>query len=53
MGHGNPDENYNANKKYSDMEKALQELSLIHISELKKARIAIRAPEVKTNAQFL
>ena len=27
MGHGNPDENYNANKKYSDMEKALQELA--------------------------
>ena len=27
MGHGNPDENYNANTKYSDMEKALQELA--------------------------
>jgi len=27
MGHGNPDENYNANKKYSDVEKALHELS--------------------------
>lgn len=24
MGHGNPDENYSANKKYSDMQKALQ-----------------------------
>ncbi len=27
MGHGNPDENYNANKKYLDVEKALHQLS--------------------------